>query len=206
MLSKQRILQYFQQHRIVSIITGHIVVVTILVITLFGHSFGNALTGVFAQRSCPTGDQTHTVLEGETLNGIAISHGTTWQKLAQSNSISNPNLIYSGQLLCLPSAPTTLASSNTASPTSTIHDVFGADASAAMHVATCESSLNPNAVNQISISGSHAEGLFQILYPSTWQGTSQAPMSPFDARANAIAAHDIFVRDGHSWKEWSCQP
>ena len=87
-----------------------------------------------------------------------------------------------------------------------INDVFGADAVAATRIATCESSLNPYAVNGIAIGGSHAKGLFQILHPSTWSTTSQAGMSPFDARANAIAAHEIFMRDGHSWREWACRP
>ena len=215
---KQSITQYFHQRHIVSIITGHIVVMTILMVALFGNSFSKSLASVFAQTSCPAGDQTHTVMNGDTLNGIATSHGTTWQALAQHNSIANPHWIYPGQTICLPNTNTASAQSKTtsaqfktisaessdASPTSIINDVFGSDAPAAMHIATCESSLNPNAVNGIAIGGSHAKGLFQILHPSTWDTTSEAAMSPFDARANAIAAHEIFMRDGHSWREWAC--
>jgi len=89
---------------------------------------------------------------------------------------------------------------------SIINNVFGADAPAAKRVAMCESSNNPNAVNPTIIGNSRAEGLFQILAPSTWYTTSQAGSSPFNATANTIAAHDIFVRDGHSWREWGCQP
>ena len=89
---------------------------------------------------------------------------------------------------------------------SIIQDVFGPDAPAAMSIAWCESSYNPNAVNSIAIGNSYAEGLFQILVPSTWNTTSQAGNSPFDARANTIAAHEIFVRDVYSWREWACQP
>jgi hypothetical protein len=87
-----------------------------------------------------------------------------------------------------------------------IQQVFGADAPSAMRIVACESNFNPNAVNSISIAGSHAQGLFQILYPSTWNTTSQAGKSPFDPMANTLAAHEIFVRDGHSWREWACQP
>jgi hypothetical protein len=99
----------------------------------------------------------------------------------------------------------------TASPSASnveniIQDVFGPDAPAAMRIAWCESSYDPNAVNSIAIGDSRAEGLFQILVPSTWNTTSQAGNSPFDPRANAIAAHEIFIRDGHSWREWACQP
>ncbi len=89
---------------------------------------------------------------------------------------------------------------------SIIDNVFGPNAAAAKRVAMCESSMNPYATNKLSIGGSNAAGLFQILYPSTWVTTSQAANSPYDAQANTIAAHEIFVRDGYSWREWVCQP
>ncbi len=89
---------------------------------------------------------------------------------------------------------------------SIIQSVFGSYADAAIAVARCESSLNPSAVNPTPIGNSHATGLFQILYPSTWDTTSQAGNSPYDAQANTEAAYQIFTRDGHSWREWSCQP
>lgn len=87
-----------------------------------------------------------------------------------------------------------------------IDSVFGSYSDAAIAVARCESSLNPSAVNPTPIAGSHATGLFQILYPSTWDTTSQAGNSPYDAQANALAAYEIFSRDGYSWREWQCQP
>ncbi len=76
--------------------------------------------------------------------------------------------------------------------------------SAALAVARCESGLNPSAYNPTSIGGSHAEGVFQILYPSTWDSTPEAASSPYNAAANIEAAHAIFVRDGYNWHEWSC--
>lgn len=39
----------------------------------------------------------YTVISGDTLSGIASRYGTTYQKLAQMNGISNPNKIYAGQ-------------------------------------------------------------------------------------------------------------
>lgn len=95
---------------------------------------------------------------------------------------------------------------NIASLERMIDNVFGSDGPAAVHVAMCESSMNPRAVNWTSIGGSHATGLFQILSPSTWRGTPQASQSPLNARANILAAHNIFLRDGHSWREWACRP
>jgi hypothetical protein len=86
-----------------------------------------------------------------------------------------------------------------------INQVFGSYADSAMRIATCESHFDPGATNSMAIGDSHAEGVFQILYPSTWSSTSQAGSSPYDAYANIVAAHEIFARDGNSWREWECQ-
>ena len=43
--------------------------------------------------------KTYTVKSGDTLSGIASKYNTTYQKLAQINGISNPNVIYPGQVL-----------------------------------------------------------------------------------------------------------
>ena len=42
---------------------------------------------------------TYTVQKGDTLYDIAKRHGTTYQEIAKSNGISNPNLIHPGQTL-----------------------------------------------------------------------------------------------------------
>lgn len=44
---------------------------------------------------------TYTVKSGDTLSGIAAKYGTTYQKIAADNNISNPNLIYPGQVLVI---------------------------------------------------------------------------------------------------------
>jgi len=84
--------------------------------------------------------------------------------------------------------------------------VFGGYAPGAINIARCESGFDPNARNVIAIGGSHASGVFQILYPSTWNGTSYKSYSPYDADANIHAAYEIFRRDGYSWREWACRP
>lgn len=82
--------------------------------------------------------------------------------------------------------------------------VFGANAQGAINVARCESGFDPNAWNPYAIGGSHASGVFQILYPSTWGTTSWSGQSPYNYDANIHAAYQIFSRDGYSWREWSC--
>ena len=87
-----------------------------------------------------------------------------------------------------------------------IKAVFGSYSAGAINVATCESGLDPNARNTTPIGNSHAEGVFQILYPSTWNGTSYHNESPYNYVANIHAAYEIFKRDGYSWREWACKP
>lgn len=48
-------------------------------------------------------DTVHTVKSGDTLSGIAAKYGTTYQKLATYNGISNPNVIRVGQKIKIPS-------------------------------------------------------------------------------------------------------
>lgn len=101
-----------------------------------------------------------------------------------------------------PTQPPTGGTGNSSSVEAMIEQVFGPYAQGAINVARCESGLNPNAYNP----SSNAAGLFQILYPSTWDTTPEAGSSPYNAMANILAAHYIFVRDGYSWREWTCQP
>lgn len=114
------------------------------------------------------------------------------------------SLLYVGMLLDTPDV--TEAYQRDGSAVSMIRQIFGPHAPAALRVARCESGLNTQAYNPITISGSHATGVFQILYPSTWRGTSQAARSPYNPIANIVAAHDIFVHDGYSWRAWACRP
>ncbi len=180
-----------------------------------------------------SGCQYYTVKSGDTLSYIGVIYHATVQDIAQVNHILNVNLIFPGQRFSIPTSrgatPTKGITSHKAAPTkvttthntpvtgpgpvahptgsvaSMIYQVFGPYASQAVRIANCESGLNPNANNPISIGGSHAAGVFQILYPSTWAGTPEASGSPYNAWTNILAAHAIFVRDGYNFHEWTCQ-
>lgn len=83
-----------------------------------------------------------------------------------------------------------------------ITQVFGARYGyGARIVANCESHFNSNAYNPWS----GAAGVFQFL-SSTWRSTTQWRYSRFNAVANIVAAHEVFLRDGRSWREWQCRP
>lgn len=188
-----------------------------------GATFSAQVPGAQAKAytACPDSDRAYVVAEGDTLGGIAVRYGTNWPALASHNNIANPNLIFAGQTICIPGqsqgqvsgSQTTLTYGTPqqvpqagSSVAGMISQVFGSYSAAATRIAQCESGLNPGATNLQAIGNSHAAGVFQILYPSTWGGTSQAAASPYDAWSNIVAAHEIFVRDGYSWREWTCQP
>ena len=208
---------------LICVVLGLLPLVAILIATAPGASAHTHIT-------CSGNERTYLVVGGDTLSRIGDRYGTGWSALASDNHIVNPNLIYSGQTLCIPvhgaarSVPKQVQNSSARTynnPTSQksvtppvtpqpvpsggsieamIDSVFVAYGPGAINVARCESGLNPNAYNP-----SGAAGLFQIM-PSTWAGTSEAGQSPFNAAANIAAAHEIFVRDGYSWREWTCQP
>lgn len=99
----QRIWTYFKQHRAVSIIAAHVVVVTVMGLVWLSTAFAPALFGALAQAPCAKGDQTYVVRSGDTLGAIAAAHATTWQSLAAYNHLANPNIIFVNQHICIQS-------------------------------------------------------------------------------------------------------
>jgi surface antigen len=97
----QRIGQYLRQHRVVSIVAGPLIVITILSAFLFSNA-GTALFSAFAKSSCSSGDRVYMVVSGDTLGTIAMRYNTTWQRLASYNKLANPNMIYIAEHICIP--------------------------------------------------------------------------------------------------------
>jgi LysM repeat protein len=181
----------------------------------FGVAMGALFTGAAIGLSHGSAQAAtiHNVQAGETLSSIASQYGVDWHNLANSNGLSNPDMIDVGQQINIdggtasvnaaPAAETPAATTSTAksgSLESMIDQVFGPHAEQAKRVAMCESTMNPNATNP-----SGASGLFQVM-PSTFASTSQAGKSVYDPAANIQAAYEVFSRDGFSWNEWVCQP
>ena len=52
----------------------------------------------------PSNEEVYIVVAGDTLSKIASKYNTTYQKLAEYNGIANPNLIYPGQKIKIPSS------------------------------------------------------------------------------------------------------
>jgi hypothetical protein len=142
---------------------------------------------------------------------------------AAAMGVNGPSLAYAGVVPWIPTPTPTATPTPRPTPTpiymppagsnpgqqaviSAIVAVFGSYSQGALAIAKCESGYDPNAWNSYPILNSHASGVFQVLYPSTWNTTSYAGSSPFNADANIHAAYQIFSRDGYSWREWQCKP
>ncbi len=103
----QQIWQYCKQHRIASVVVGHISMVAILGLLLLGNTLGSRIFGAFAQAPCSGRDHPYIVVRGDTLGRIAAHYNTSWQRLAAYNHITHPNLIYVAQTVCIPGQGTT---------------------------------------------------------------------------------------------------
>jgi LysM repeat protein len=75
----------------------------------------------------PAGAHTYTVKPGDTLSGIAAMYGTTYQKIAADNGISNPNLIYPGQVLKINTGGSTSPSGGSSSGSKKYYSVVSGD-------------------------------------------------------------------------------
>jgi hypothetical protein len=177
---------------------------------------GLPLAGTRGATGCSMNIKKFNAGSGDIGSLIGETYGSSMQAIVQVNHILNVDKIFPGRrgvsslAPCIPasnmSARTERTNINQSAVAAMINRVFGPYSLGAMHVAMCESGLNPNAYNPISLGDSHAVGVFQILYPSTWMRTPEAASSPYDAMANVLAAYSIFARDGYSWREWTCRP
>lgn len=97
----RRIWLYLNQHRMMSIAAGHVIVLTILGVVWLSSTFAPSVFGAMAQAPCAKNDQTYVVRRGDTLGSVAAGHRTTWQKLTSYNHLSNPNMIFVNQHICI---------------------------------------------------------------------------------------------------------
>ncbi len=123
--NSRRILGYFRQHRIASIVAGHVVVASLLGIILLSSAFGSTLLGAFAQSACSNGDQTYMVVSGDTLGAIANRYHTSWQSLASYNRIANANVIYINEHICIQGNHSTANGGGGTTYSGTAHETRG---------------------------------------------------------------------------------
>lgn len=98
---------------------------------------------------------THTVAPGENLFRIGLKYGMSWIPLAVYNDISNPNIIYTGQVLRIPggqappteSAPEEATYTNyTVKPGDTVYKISRAFGVSAQEIVEANGLVNPNLI------------------------------------------------------------
>jgi len=134
--------------------------------TLSGHAvdftralkdqFGQTTTGATTPTPAPSQPlpptattQTYTVKKGDTLSGIAAKYGTTYQHLAAINGISNPNLIYAGQVLKIDGTTAATPASTTiyvVKKGDTLSNIAAKYGTTYQHLARVNGIANPNII------------------------------------------------------------
>lgn len=71
-----------------------------------GYNYNEVQSKVNELMGATNSNITYVVKSGDTLSGIASKYGTTYQKLASYNGISNPNIIRVGQVIKIPNGNT----------------------------------------------------------------------------------------------------
>jgi len=89
--------------QVVHLVSRHAIILAMLGVILVSSVLTSGLLGAFAHAPCASGDRTYIVTWGNTLSGIAARYGTSYQRLASYNHIPNPNFIFVGQRICVPS-------------------------------------------------------------------------------------------------------
>lgn len=118
----------------------------------------NTFSGQTSQNTSSTSATTYTVKSGDTLSGIANQFSTTTSTLTKLNQLTNPNLIYVGQVLKLKAtttSTTTKTSSNTTSTSASTYTVKSGDTLSSIatshnttyeKLATLNNLTNPNLI------------------------------------------------------------
>lgn len=143
----------------------------------------------------------YTVQSGDTLSGIALKFSTTSSKLAQLNSISNPNLIYVGQRLLVNQSSNSNSSSSGQSSSTTTNT----EASAASYTVKSGDTLSAIAsrynttVNQIvslnQLSNPNLIYVGQVLKLKNSQTTNSSSSSSSSTAATTVGTYTVKAGD-----------
>ncbi len=102
MQTHQRVWKFFQQYTVVSFVVKACVVAVVGLLAVGVVLAASGAGQARAWAGCYTGNSSYSVVRGDTLSWIAVRYHTSVASLAAYNHIVNPNLIYVGQLICIP--------------------------------------------------------------------------------------------------------
>ena len=140
-----------------------------------------------------TSSASYTVKSGDTLSGIASQYNTTVNQIVSLNQLSNPNLIYVGQVLKLKNSQTTNSSSSSSSSTATTtagtYTVKAGDTLSAIASRYSTSSSTLASLN--SLSNPNLIYVGQVLKVSSNASTSSSTSSSANSTVTTAASYTV---------------
>lgn len=144
-----------------------------------------------------TSAASYTVKSGDTLSGIANQYNTTVNQIVSLNQLSNPNLIYVGQVLKLKNSQTTNSSSSSSSSTATTtvgtYTVKAGDTLSAIASRYSTSSSTLASLN--SLSNPNLIYVGQVLKVSSNASTSSSTNSSANSTVTTAASYTVKAGD-----------
>lgn len=143
-----------------------------------------------------TSSASYTVKSGDTLSGIASQYNTTVNQIVSLNQLSNPNLIYVGQVLKLKNSQTTNSSSSSSSTAATTVGTYTVKAGDTLSaIASRYSTSSSTLVSLNSLSNPNLIYVGQVLKVSSNASTSSSTSSSANSTVTTAASYTVKAGD-----------
>lgn len=144
-----------------------------------------------------TSSASYTVKSGDTLSGIASQYNTTVNQIVSLNQLSNPNLIYVGQVLKLKNSQTTnLSSSSSSSTAATTADTYTVKAGDTLSAIASRYSTSSSTLASLnSLSNPNLIYVGQVLKVSSNASTNSSTSSSANSTVTTAASYTVKAGD-----------
>lgn len=138
----------------------------------------------------------YTVKSGDTLSGIASQYNTTVNQIVSLNQLSNPNLIYVGQVLKLKNSQTTNSSSSSSSTATTTAGTYTVKAGDTLSAIASRYSTSSSTLASLnSLSNPNLIYVGQVLKVSLNTSTSSSTSSSANSTVTTAASYTVKAGD-----------
>ena len=139
-----------------------------------------------------TSSASYTVKSGDTLSGIASQYNTTVNQIVSLNQLSNPNLIYVGQVLKLKNSQTTNSSSSSSSTAATTAGTYTVKAGDTLSAIASRYSTSSSTLASLnSLSNPNLIYVGQVLKVSSNASTSSSTSSSANSTVTTAASYTV---------------
>lgn len=143
-----------------------------------------------------TSAASYTVKSGDTLSGIASQYNTTVNQIVSLNQLSNPNLIYVGQVLKLKNSQTTNSSSSSSSTAATTVGTYTVKAGDTLSAIASRYSTSSSTLASLnSLSNPNLIYVGQVLKVSSNASTSSSTSSSANSTVTTAASYTVKAGD-----------